>query len=212
MPEAIPPLRSRTGTYSFSNSSFRSSSRETRYDEANLVSVDQRTKNHYVFAFLSLGLAAQCSVSEIEWHSRNESHVQHSRRNLTGCSRARAAAAQLWCEAAGGLVSGPPAEPAAASPDSRRHADRRSPPPSVSLVAAAVAPLGSSRVKPAAAYTKDVSRTQTTRDGVNSCLKLFCLGGSDAGMGRTTRCNRDHAILSEDRARPVRDLQIESRG
>ena len=37
-------------------------------------------------------------------------------------------------------MSGPPAEPATAALDSRRHAGRRSLPPSVSLLAAAVAP------------------------------------------------------------------------
>lgn len=53
-------------------------------------------------------------------------------------------------------MSGPPAEPATASPASRRHAGRRSLAASASLVlvAATVAPLGSSHVKPAAAYTK----------------------------------------------------------
>jgi hypothetical protein len=58
-------------------------------------------------------------------------------------------------------VSGPPAEPATASPASRRHASRRSLLPSVSLVAAAGAPLRCSHVKPAAAYTKDVGQTKT---------------------------------------------------
>jgi hypothetical protein len=56
-------------------------------------------------------------------------------------------------------VSGPPAEPATTSPASWRHVGRSSLPPSVSLVAAAVAPLRSLRVKPAAAYTKNVRRT-----------------------------------------------------
>jgi len=45
-------------------------------------------------------------------------------------------------------------------PASRRHDGRRSLPSSSSLVAAAVAPLRSSHMKPAAAYTKDVSRMQ----------------------------------------------------
>ena len=72
-------------------------------------------------------------------------------------------AVQLWCEAVGGLVSGPPAEPATESPASRRHAGRRSLPPSISLVAAAVAPRRSSRVKPAAAYTRDVRPTVDQR-------------------------------------------------
>ena len=73
-------------------------------------------------------------------------------------------AVQLWCEAVGGLVSGPPAEPATESPASRRHAGRRSLPPSISLVAAAVAPRRSSRVKPAAAYTRNVSQTGVSRE------------------------------------------------
>jgi hypothetical protein len=51
-------------------------------------------------------------------------------------------------------VSGPAAELPADSPARRRHAGRISLPPSISLVAAAVAPLRSLRVKPAAAYTK----------------------------------------------------------
>ena len=59
-------------------------------------------------------------------------------------------------------MSGPPAEPATGSQASRRHAGRRSLPPSISLVAAAVAPRGSSHVKPAAAYTTDVSPSECT--------------------------------------------------
>jgi len=60
-------------------------------------------------------------------------------------------------------VSGPPAEPATEFPASRRHAGRISLLPSISLVAAAVAPLRSSRVKPTAAYTKDVGQTELQR-------------------------------------------------
>jgi hypothetical protein len=56
-------------------------------------------------------------------------------------------------------VSGPPAEPATVSQESRRHAGRTSLPPKLSLVAAAVAPRRPWHVKPAAAYTKDVSPT-----------------------------------------------------
>ena len=56
-------------------------------------------------------------------------------------------------------MSGPAAELPTASPASRRHAGRKSLPPSISLVAAAVAPLRSLHVKPAAAYTKGVSPT-----------------------------------------------------
>ena len=63
-------------------------------------------------------------------------------------------AAELWCEAVGGLVSGPPAESATEAQVLRRHAGRRSLPPSISSVAAAVAPLGCWHVKSAAAYTK----------------------------------------------------------
>jgi hypothetical protein len=59
-------------------------------------------------------------------------------------------------------VSGPPAEPATEPQASRRHAGRRSLPPSISFVAAAVAPRRSWHVKPAAAYTKDVRRTLKT--------------------------------------------------
>ena len=65
-------------------------------------------------------------------------------------------AAQLWCEAVGGLVSGPLAEPATEAQASRRHAGRRSLPPSISLVAAAFAPRRCWHVRPAAAYTKAV--------------------------------------------------------
>ena len=57
-------------------------------------------------------------------------------------------------------MSGPPAEPATKAQASRRHAGRRSLLPSISSVAAAVAPRRSWHVKPAAAYTKDVRRTQ----------------------------------------------------
>ena len=56
-------------------------------------------------------------------------------------------------------MSGPAAELPTEPPASRRHAGRRSLPPSFSLVAAAGAPLRSLHVKPAAAYTKDVRRT-----------------------------------------------------
>jgi len=59
---------------------------------------------------------------------------------------------ELRCEAVGGLLSGPPAGHSIAS----FTASRRPLPPSISLVAAAVAPHSSSHVKPAAAYTKDV--------------------------------------------------------
>ena len=55
-------------------------------------------------------------------------------------------------------MSGPAAELPTVPQDSRRHAGRRSLPPSASLVAAAGAPLSSLHVKPAAAYTKDVSQ------------------------------------------------------
>jgi hypothetical protein len=70
-------------------------------------------------------------------------------------------------------VFGPPAEPATASPASRRHAGRKSLPPSVSLVAAAVAPLGSWHVKPAAAYTKNVRPALiTSREREGSCRDI----------------------------------------
>lgn len=58
-------------------------------------------------------------------------------------------------------MSGPAAELPTELPSvtaSRRHAGRSSLPPSISLVAAAVAPRRSLHVKPAAAYTKAVSR------------------------------------------------------
>ena len=61
-------------------------------------------------------------------------------------------------------MPGPPAEPATVAPVSRRHAGRTSLPPSFSLVAAAVAPHRSSHEKPAAAYTKDVRRTEEDVD------------------------------------------------
>jgi len=63
-------------------------------------------------------------------------------------------------------VSGPAAELPTASPASRRHAGRRSLPPSFSLVAAAVAPLLSWHVKPPAAYTKNVGRPRVARGRV----------------------------------------------
>ncbi len=56
-------------------------------------------------------------------------------------------------------MSGPAAELPTEPPASWRRDGRRSLPPNFSLVAAAIAPLPSLHVKPAAAYTKDVSPT-----------------------------------------------------
>jgi hypothetical protein len=75
-------------------------------------------------------------------------------------------------------VSGPAAELPTLSPDSLRHAGRRSLAPSASLVAAAGAPLCSWHVKPAAAYTKDVRPTKDNGVGNLSHPSLLSDGRS----------------------------------
>ena len=102
-------------------------------------------------------------------------------------------------------MSGPPAEPAASSPDSRPHAGRRSLPPMRSLVAAAVAPRCSSHLKPAAAHIVIRSMKAIVR-GVLSfadCFSVFSLAISPDRPVRSDRTDRTCPRL-ETAIRPSR--------
>ena len=105
-------------------------------------------------------------------------------------------------------MSGPPAEPATTCQASRRHAGRTSLPPSISSVAAAVAPHRSWRLKPAAAYTKDVRPTNensTWRHAFHEAPRTCTLTASQSGPngGQATYCPSPRRVAVAQRRQSI---------